>query len=1481
MANAAVSGAHDTHDAHLIEAARRAVELIWQDHPDARTIPDPRTSTFADAVIDGLARALKGMPGAIAEVVSGAASAAEDLNVDPFQGLVEIIQNADDLGATEVRFAVRPNGDRFQLLVVHNGAPVVCQNVLAMALPFLTTKRDDPKQKGRFGIGLNTLARISTCMAVHSKPYHFSVEHLAIGRIVPESSVDRFYGPLSDTLIVLDLVPDFREDALRQWFDSWEAAGLVFLGNVCSFRWCDLSGHTLARKNVSATAWEPAIFVDQREQTQAVRRRTVRADTITWTVFSADVPVPSGLERSHKAKSDSATVSIALPEKSAKTGIFVAFRTRVPTGLSISIDAQFDPSTAREELLDNSWNSWLIDRVADLIADVACGLLASDPKSAWQIIPLPNEKVGNNTTQWPRVAFDKAFQRIRDAIGARAALRLGDQLVALNTTAYEETIFSGLLDAADIELLVPPRKAVSMGARDEAGRWRKVLDEIGLSQVVDLIDVLHGFHDSAFREKPPQWWAMAADRITTHHPRGLFTCPFWLTSDHRAVSCDRAGGMGRPLVFGDAVSGFASKWNLFDRLHEVYGQTQEGKRALDWLARSAVFTTAPDAETELAAFAAIFRAAPRVISDEDLRDLRDRFDALPDRRAEALGHSVGAALLLDGFTFENGQRQGKKVSPTRAYLPRTLDSEHPYWPEAAGTISGIAWLSASYEEKLKTKATRSSPRRVDGRISRGPRKFLVLLGAESAPRLVTLDTQYDGPIRRTQLWERGARYVENDWHSPALTLVLDGLLNLPKKQRRLQSSALLKALSRHWDRVYASKISVQALRTARKYTYRQGFVATAWLCKLRETKWIAVGNGDLVTPDAVVIRTAQTETLYSKDLFACEIKEGDVSSQLASELKLITDVRASDLVVHLEQIRDGQLEVEHEAVLQTYRALASLCPKNPYYPIGDVSPRDLQQRFSHGKGLISIRPGEWKKPEEVFSGKDIFRQPELFVPGGPTYSNLWSVVGVRPPGLAACIRYCRRLAQTSYSSASEAILIDVYRHMEPLLAQADRSQKDNLRRLPLACFGQWTNARPIYHVEDRELRTGLDRALADHHFWTPPCDLTDLPELTATLELIRLDPVLTVIGNRQEARDFGNSMRPGFRRSVDQLSNELARNDVSTRERITITWNDLREIPLFVYDQPFDVEVREPHLGGRIVIVEMKALLSLEPRELHVSVDGLQQRENCGRAVASLFPLQARWKIENAWVASWIASQEAHDVERMRFASDEDHAEKLAELAERVEEGKNGNVRAISRAARTPKVKPRVLKSFQGQVTQVTVHGGSPPTPPPDSGPKPLVDSPPAASQNKAAEAGPAPVAYSSVELEQRGWEILSQVLTSSNEPELVDFRKRHGVGADGAVDWKTFVELKASGRESPTSVQMTNSEFQRAKERGLDYILALVSGLEEGQTTEIRLILDPTNRVTLRPVQGMRLVRIAEAPAVIIRLDDNKVDEAAEDSGS
>jgi len=67
------------------------------------------------------------------------------------------------------------------------------------------------------------------------------------------------------------------------------------------------------------------------------------------------------------------------------------------------------------------------------------------------------------------------------------------------------------------------------------------------------------------------------------------------------------------------------------------------------------------------------------------------------------------------------------------------------------------------------------------------------------------------------------------------------------------------------------------------------------------------------------------------------------------------------------------------------------------------------------------------------------------------------------------------------------------------MGQADRRQKERLRTLPLVCFGEWISTRPIYYLEDRELRAALAHSLQGQHFWTPPCDVTDLSNLMAAL----------------------------------------------------------------------------------------------------------------------------------------------------------------------------------------------------------------------------------------------------------------------------------------------------------------------------------------------------------------------------------------------
>lgn len=1454
------------------ERGSSAAKSIWDDADALDEIIDPRTPEFAAAVIHGLAQALSSSPGAVKKVMRGAAAAAEDLNVEQFQGLIEVIQNADDLRATEVRFAIRQGPSGNELLIVHNGQPVACQHVLGMALPFLTTKTNRTDQRGRFGIGLKTLKRIARNLSIHSEPYHFSGDQLTLRVVNAEPALPGFYDPASDTLIVLDLKEDFNEIDLQAWFDTWEDNGLIFLGTVSRFAWCDLSGNSIRDRSL---VFEPWLRVQPTASTEVLSKlesRKVKGAESEWTVWRAELEVPELLHPAHKARSDTTFISFAAPSHALEGHLYIGFKTRIPVGLPVSIDAQFDPSTAREALIENTWNGWLVARCGDVLAEIACHALSENPTKAWNLVPLKDEHIGTEADRWLRRTFDASFEAARQLLGKQGVIQLKGANVPLNRIAYESDELSGFVDESDVVQLSNGLDALPPESRGKGSRWRSALDQIGVSVRIGPSDLLAGFGRGIFNEKLPEWWVTAA-RILVENldAKEVFGVPIWLSADLRPMPCHRTGTTAKPLILGGQISNFASRWKVLHRMHAAYSEDGDARVAVRWLGEVAAFKVESDAETELAAFAEFFRKEKLEIEDSDLRELRDRFDELVDDRAEVLGREVGSVLLLDGFVYKDGKIHRQKVSPPDAYLCRTLDSDSPLWPTAAGTLSGIKWIQARYDDQLKSGATRFIRKRPDGRISRGPRKFLILLGAEVAPRLEQTGTSKWGRATRVRdLRAVGAEQVPVDYVSPDLERVISSFRKASKKDIRVRSPALFKALAKAWDRLYAGKQVVASQHVARVHTYQRASVTAEWLLNLRETPWIAIGKGELATPEQAVVKTPETQSLYANPAFMVDVSTSDFSADIATSLGLITSVRVSDLVSALQGLRDGTEAFQDAQALLIYRNIAKNVPKVVAWntKIGDLTAQELRVRFSEGRGLIHVGGNLWRRPADLLRGQDIFHDRSKFVPGSLAHAALWTAVGVREPSIDDCLHFLKGLAGSSYGVDVMSVLIDVFRYLAPLLDKAERRHKDRLKTLPLFCGDAWHSNRPIFIVEENELRGQLAKSVPHCKFWTPPCDMRELPTLVSLLGVSRCQPALTVIDDRHLAEVRGEGMRKRFVQAVDQLSNELAVNDPSTRQRMSIGWKELREIGLYIYTGPVAVRAYEQSLAAEPIDIELQAVISADhPRELHVWDDSLPKREYGGRAIASLFPAASRRGIEAEWVVAWQESQESANA-AIHLASDEEHEEAMHDRAAKINSLPKKKIDVSQPKGRGPLTKPRSLKEQVGAILGATVIPGNPPKPPLPPEKAKLHNLPPAKKPaNSASKAGP--TAYTLADLEQRGWELLVQALETSADEALIDFRNRRGVGADGVIDWKTFVEMKATGRAPQSSIEMSNAEFERAKERGNDFILALVSGLEEGYQDEVRLIFDPANRATVRPLNGVKLVALVEAPSILIPFGD------------
>ena len=170
-----------------LASAKAAAEAVFN-NPDGEPEFEPDDVASARAAVDCLERLFASVPGTFTALLEGARSGAEMLSGSRLQGLSEIVQNADDVGATEVRFLLQPDA----LLIAHNGRSVRLRDVHALATPWITTKRHDSKAIGQFGIGLATLQALSDTFDLHSGPYDI-----------------RFGAPIITAIEPLSIPPDF------------------------------------------------------------------------------------------------------------------------------------------------------------------------------------------------------------------------------------------------------------------------------------------------------------------------------------------------------------------------------------------------------------------------------------------------------------------------------------------------------------------------------------------------------------------------------------------------------------------------------------------------------------------------------------------------------------------------------------------------------------------------------------------------------------------------------------------------------------------------------------------------------------------------------------------------------------------------------------------------------------------------------------------------------------------------------------------------------------------------------------------------------------------------------------------------------------------------------------------------------------------------------------------------------------------------
>ena len=510
------------------QIGRKAAQFIADRWPDANGLIELATAEFAAAAVKRLAELIDEQPALFQASRRGSEKGAESLSPRPFQGIVESIQNGDDLDASELRLAVRLNGPRRELLIAHNGAPISLVHVAAMVLPWVTTKADDPGASGRFGIGQKTLRALGGPIDAHCDPYHFRMDEVPTP-CPPEPAIGGFYDPAArETLLIVPLYDEVDAEALKQFIADLGTRALVFLRSIRRVALIDLDTgdalvdhqlHERQRRSVKLGVHghelEVGVGSGGGGWVGSGVELTDRLRGQTYARYLAEAPLKSEERRHNKATGPTTTLGVSVPRQAEQGLLYDRLPLPVPCELPVGLNAQFDPDTARSTLHERSWNAHRFAELGDFLAAVAVELFGRDPRHAWGAVPLLQD-VPSGIGEWLRERF------LIDVIG-RCHLRLGEEVRLgpeeeprpLDEIVFEDSGLESVLTQSDQEQLADGFSAVPTGQRDRLGRWRSVLQELGHSRLIDVDDALEflALDDAKLGERQPRWYvAFAAPR---------------------------------------------------------------------------------------------------------------------------------------------------------------------------------------------------------------------------------------------------------------------------------------------------------------------------------------------------------------------------------------------------------------------------------------------------------------------------------------------------------------------------------------------------------------------------------------------------------------------------------------------------------------------------------------------------------------------------------------------------------------------------------------------------------------------------------------------------------------------------------------------------------------------------------------------------------------------------------------------------------
>lgn len=315
-----------------------------------------------------------------------------DLYPDNAHFIYELLQNAEDPGATVVRFTLTDGALEFE----HNGRRLFSlEDVKSITSIGASTKRNDPTKIGKFGVGFKAVFAYTETPVIHSGAYHFRIRDMVVPEEVapdlrgPQAAETRFRFPFDHPTKDKRRAKNEIESALLDLSDNT----LLFLSHIHTIEYLLPSGNLGQIKRLERDGGRIEIHSVRPDGTESKSH---------WLRFEKDVAV---LDDDGSTKECRIAIAYAMiPKEGKKTTdsewqivpldrgqVSIYFPAEKETSnLRFHIHAPFASTVARDSVRDTEANARLLEQIALLAAESLHSIKSQGMLTVNFLAALPN-----------------------------------------------------------------------------------------------------------------------------------------------------------------------------------------------------------------------------------------------------------------------------------------------------------------------------------------------------------------------------------------------------------------------------------------------------------------------------------------------------------------------------------------------------------------------------------------------------------------------------------------------------------------------------------------------------------------------------------------------------------------------------------------------------------------------------------------------------------------------------------------------------------------------------------------------------------------------------------------------------------------------------------------------------------------------------------------------------------------------------------